>query len=224
MASSTIIPTPVPRAGLADLVYDRLVNSLMSGQYASGDELNEVSLASQFEVSRTPVREALRRLVSDGLVTTSPNRQATVIKLSVQGLRDTYGVRQVLEADATRRAAEHFSTAELAALRKESLAAVPTAGEDWGERERCFDDDLHRQIAAKCGNDCLRREIEKYLTLVRFVRARAGRNPSALAQGHAEHMQILVALESHDARQAGEAMAAHIESALKFVLKDSCWE
>jgi PAS domain S-box-containing protein len=224
MAISTIVPTPIPRAGLADLVYDRLVHALMSGQYAGGDELNEVSLASQFEVSRTPVREALRRLVSDGLVTSSPNRQATVVKLSVQNLRDTYEVRQVLEAEAARRAVGNFSAVELSALRKELLAAVPAAGEDWGDRERFFDDELHRQIAAKCGNDCLRREIEKYLTLVRFVRARAGRNPLALAQGHAEHAQILAALESRNARKAGEAMAAHISSALKFVLKDSCWE
>src|SRR5690348_5288584 len=113
MTSSRFISTPVPRAGLADLVYDRLVHALMSGQYAGGDELNEVSLASRFEVSRTPVREALRRLVSEGLVTSSPNRQATVVKLSVQDLRNTYGVRQVLEAEAARLAVAYFTTVEL---------------------------------------------------------------------------------------------------------------
>ena len=63
-----------PQASLGDRVYQQIVEALVSGQYAGGEELNEVNLAAQFQVSRTPVREALRRLAAEGLAVNQRNR------------------------------------------------------------------------------------------------------------------------------------------------------
>lgn len=224
MSTVATSSAPIPRTSLSDLVYDRLVAALTSGQYDCGDELNELTLAVQFDVSRTPVREALRRLASEGLVTNSPNRQATVIQLSRPVIRETYEVRQALEAAAAKRAVEHMTADDLVSLRRKATLAVPGEDSAWGEPERRFDDDLHHVIALRCGNDLLRREIGRYLKLVRFVRTRVGRNPQALAQGHQEHEEVLKALESRNPKEAERAMSAHIASALQFVLDDIRWD
>lgn len=224
MCSVAIRSSPIPRSSLSDLVYDRLVEALTTGRYNCGDELNELTLAVEYDVSRTPVREALRRLASEGLVTNSPNRQATVIQLSKSVIRETYEVRQTLEAAAAARAVEQITADDLSELRRKAIAAVPGDDSAWGQPERRFDDDLHHVIAARCGNDLLRREIARYLKLVRFVRTRVGRNPEALAQGHREHEQILTALEARDPLAAQQAMSTHIASALKFVLEGFRWD
>ena len=209
-----------PRASLGDMVHQQIVEALFSGQFSGGEELNEVSLASQFRVSRTPVREALRRLAAEGLVVNQRNRQTTVIEMSRRDVIETYEVRRILEASAARLCVEHFDPRQLAELRALATAAIPPANGTWGNGERRFDEELHRMIAESCGNKKLQQEIQRYHNLVRFVRSRVARSTQRLAQGHAEHLRILDALESRNAAQAESEMGTHIASALKCVLED----
>ena len=209
-----------PTISLGDLVQQRIVEALISGQFKGGEELNEVSLAAQFRVSRTPVREALRRLAAEGLVVNQRNRQTTVVEMSRNDVIETYRVRQILEASAARLAASHIEDDRLRELRTLATMATPLVDHEWGSGELKFDDDLHRTVAESCGNRKLHGEILRYFNLVRFVRSRVARNPIRLAQGHAEHLRILSALESRDPHRAEAEMSAHIESALTFVLDD----
>lgn len=219
-------PSPVqfksvrPTVSLGDLVQQRIVEALVSGKFKGGEELNEVSLAAQFRVSRTPVREALRRLAAEGLVVNQRNRQTTVVVMSRNDVIETYRVRQILETAAARLAASHIRENQLRDLRSLATSATPTSDGEWGVGERKFDDDLHRTVAECCGNGKLHREILRYHNLVRFVRSRVARNPKRLAQGHAEHLRILTALECRDPDRAAAEMSAHIESALTCVLDD----
>lgn len=210
----------VTPASLSDQVHQRLVEALVSGQFGGGEELNEVNLAAQFRVSRTPVREALRRLASEGLVVNQRNRQTTVIEMSRQDVIETYQVRQILEASAARFAATQIGENRIQELQSLATAAAPAAEAEWGRGERRFDEELHRAIAEASGNGKLLGEIQRYHNLVRFVRSRVARSPQRLEQGHAEHLRILAALADHDAALAEAEMSAHIASALQFVLED----
>ena len=210
----------VPSISLGDRVHQHIIEALVSGQFQGGEELNEVSLAAQFRVSRTPVREALRRLAAEGLVVNQRNRQATVVEMSRDDVIETYQVRQILEASAARLATEHISELQLAELRSLASAAAPAGAAQWGTGERRFDEELHRAIAESCGNGKLLQEIARYNNLVRFVRSRVARSPQRLGQGHAEHLRILDALERGDSQRAEAEMSAHIASALQCVLED----
>ncbi len=209
-----------PQVSLGDRVYQQIVEALVSGQYAGGEELNEVNLAAQFHVSRTPVREALRRLAAEGLAVNQRNRQTTVVEISPSEVVETYQVRQILEAAAARLAATQISIARLAELKELAETATPRNDAEWGNGERKFDEELHRAVAESCGNTKLQREIQRYNNLVRFVRSRVARSPQHLANGHTEHLQILAALEHRDAATAEAAMSAHIASALQVVLEE----
>lgn len=219
MSPPAVIAAPIPRASLGDLVYERIVDGLLSGSFSSGDELNEATLATRFQVSRTPIREALRRLAAEGLVETAKNRQSTVVQLSRTDVIETYQVRQILESAAARLAAERIGDDQLGELNKLARSAVPRNGGAWGNDERLFDEQLHLAIAESCGNNRLRQEIARYVRLVRFVRVRTSHSSERLAQGHAEHVQILDALGARDAVQAESAMSAHLASALDCVLQ-----
>lgn len=209
---------PIQRRSLGDLVYERLARELTEGRYGFGDELNEVALAGHFRVSRTPVRDALRRLAAEGLVVNSRNHRATVIEPSRREVEETYQVRQVLESAAARQAAPRIASARLVELRGLASAAVPPRGGNWGTAELRFDVELHRAIAEACGNARLRDEIERYGRLVRFVRSQVARDPVVLRDGHEQHLRLLEALEARDPEAAAAAMEVHIAAALRSVL------
>jgi DNA-binding GntR family transcriptional regulator len=88
----------------ADYVYQWLREQMRLGGFAPGDRLREVELAAQLGVSRTPIREAIRRLASDGLVEGAPSRGVMFIELDKQQVRDIYALRAVLEGAAARKA------------------------------------------------------------------------------------------------------------------------
>lgn len=209
-----------PNVSLADLVHQRIVEALVTGQFKGGEELNEVGLAAQFRVSRTPVREALRRLAAEGLAVNQRNKQTTVIQMSHQDIIETYQIRQALEAAAARLAAPQIDVSKLVELRSLAEAATPTRTRDGEGAERQFDDELHRAIAEASGNAKLLHEIQKYQNLVRFLRARLGRLPHRKTTSHAEHLRILEALERRDPQRAEMEMAAHIAAASQSLLEE----
>lgn len=196
-----------------------MVRELCEGSYSCGQELNEVALAEYFQVSRTPVRDALRRLAAERLVVNVRNRRATVIEPSRREIEETYQMRQILESAAARLAASRVPERRLAELRKLADAAVPPPGGIWGESELRFDVELHRAIADACGNALLREEIERYGRIVRFVRSQVARDPAVLQDGHDQHLKILAALEAGNAAAAAQAMEQHIAAALDSVLQ-----
>ena len=106
--------------------YERLLNAIDSGELAPGSRLLEAQLAERLGVSRTPVREALRRLEAQGLVTHEPHRGVVVAELDYDQLGELYAVREVLEGTAARLAARHASPEEVEVLRE--MVASPCSG------------------------------------------------------------------------------------------------
>lgn len=102
----------VDRRLLATEVYERIRMGIVEGRFAPGQRLSEERLREELGVSRTPVREALRRLSSEGLVRLEPHKGATVVSFSPQEIREAYFVRSLLEGGAARRVAERVRAGE----------------------------------------------------------------------------------------------------------------
>ncbi len=210
----------VPRASLADSVYETLMDAILGGRYPSGTELTEVAVAAELGVSRTPVHEALKRLAIDGLVEPMSNRHSRVVLLTEAQVREIYDMRLLLEPAAAERAAERIDPAALDALREGARTIASTIGKpNWALRAIEFDIRFHDALAAACGNERLRAEIAKYRRLVRAF-CRATSSPDNLQQAFAEHLEILTALERGDGAAAHWAMTSHIESRMRAALQE----
>jgi DNA-binding GntR family transcriptional regulator len=198
-------------------VYKHVLGEIMAGRLAPGHTLRETDLAALLKVSRTPIREALRKLAADGLVELRPNRSAVVRRLGPEQLGHIYQVREALEGMACELACGRLTAADLARL--EELAANVRAKEP--TTYHTFDVELHRLVAARSGNPVLAREIAKFHDLVQLVRARTASLPETLELAHQQHLGIVAALKAGDATAARQAMIDHIRSSREVAVKNA---
>jgi DNA-binding GntR family transcriptional regulator len=197
----------------SEAVYQRLREQIVSGVYRAGDRLPEVSLSTALAVSRTPVREALRRLESDGLVRGS-GRGVRVTTMTAAGVRQAHAVRAALEALTAELAADQqlagrLAPAALADLEREAahLEQVTAAGDLEGavDLNRRF----HLGIAELAGNlialEILDRLWNQLMVSTRASLMPAGR-PDAVA---GEHRELLAAISRGDGALASRIAANH---------------
>ena len=202
---------PLDNRTLWEQVRDRLREDILAGRLEPGTELSEVALAREFGTSRGPLREALGRLASEGLVTITPRRGAVVTQLSRQEFIDAYQVREALETLAVRLAVPLMSDAEVARLRELCELMERAARED--EVHVFFDTNssFHEALVRGSRNDKLH-EVHRMLVgqmvpyLPRSLELRGN-----LQQSVAEHHAILAAIEARDAERAADLLAEHIE-------------
>lgn len=196
--------------------YLRLLSEIRVGALLPGARLRETELAERLGISRTPVREAIRQLEADGLVTHLPRQGATVRGLDYAEVIELYEMRAVLEGTAARlaaRVASDIELEELAALNAELALAAP--GPAAQELNRQF----HRTLLDAARNRFLVKSMSA-LQRTLFILG-----PTTLAQQprvqgvFAEHDAVLQGLRDRDASAAEEAMRAHIEAALKLRIK-----
>ncbi len=198
----------------AEAVYRKLLHMIFSKQLRSGQRLPEVLLAEQLEVSRTPVREALRRLANEGLVVLMPNVGASVVTPTRQEMLDTYEVRNVLECLAVRKAAGRITAVQLARLEEKIEEETEIFALRDLEAYIEINNAFHRIIAEASGNLVLADSIENYLArtfvyMVFFERFfDFDTNPSL-----EEHRAILAALRAHDEEETVRLMNNHIGQA-----------
>ena len=194
-------------------VYRQLREQIVSGVYRAGDRLPEVSLSAALAVSRTPVREALRRLESDGLVHGS-GRGVTVAVMSVQELRHAHAVRGALEAltaelAADRQRAGRLAPAALADLETQArqLEQITAAGdlEQAADLNRRF----HLGVAELAGNPIAVQILDRLWNQL-TVSARASLAPSERPDAVAvEHRELLAAITRGDRARAGRIASNH---------------
>jgi DNA-binding GntR family transcriptional regulator len=216
------------RRALVDKLASQLHARVLSGELPSGTRLRQEALAEEFGVSRTPVREALRKLQAGGLVELQPNRGAVVRGLSPREIRDAYEVRAALEALAAELAAERVSHEQLERLSRvqgefraalERTTAQRRGGRTVGEREvrrwGTANDDFHQTIHEASGNDVLAETLAQLnrnfpRDLSRLV---VGESTAMLEANVREHEAILDALARRDAAGARELMQRHVARA-----------
>lgn len=197
---------------LVEVVYESLLEAILSGRLASGAVLSEVALAEQLNVSRTPVHDALRQLAKDGLVEQRRGRRARVAQFTADDLFELFEMRKFLEGPAAELAARRMDQRHLAPLRAAAKALrASRRAADWSLRWSEFDEQFHEAVARGSGNRRLAQDIARYRLLHRgFNKMRT--EVSALQRALDEHLAILDALEAHDAPAARAAMVAHIEA------------
>lgn len=219
------------RRALVDKLASDLQRRVLSGDIPSGTRLRQNALAAEFGVSRTPIREALRKLQEGGLVELQPHRGALVRGLSSREIRQAYEVRAELEALAAELAATRIRHDELDRLNeaqeqfREGLARTVEArekgggGDDQALRWGRANDQFHQVIQAAAGNDVLLAQLA-YLhrsfprDLSKIV---LSESTPLLRANVLEHEEIVAALERRDATAARELMRGHVRHAGELV-------
>ncbi|WP_419901343.1 GntR family transcriptional regulator [Kiloniella sp.] len=206
--------THISVESLADQTYSRLTNMLLSGELPDGSPIMERRLAEQLEVSRTPVREAINRLETEGLLERKGGRML-VRKVDLKEFLEVLHIRKLLECDAAKNAVGRISQELLDALknRTQSLLDKTTVSSD---DHRTTDDFFHTSIAHSCGNKLLAKTITDLRR--RTAMFDHDRLPARLKPGCEEHLDVIIALENDDGESAAQAMARHIDNVKKSIL------
>lgn len=203
----------------SERIYLALRKMILSGELPPETRLVETQFAEQFNVSRTPVREALKRLASDKLVQGDPVRGLIVHDPEPHEVSDMYLVREVLESLATQLAAQRISTYELHQLRMahESMAsAVENGRADLAiSANLAFHDVIYRSAR----NDTLFRLSRELSDLVQRFSASAFSDKERVQAVVDEHAEILAALEKHDPQEAATASSRHMQSSSSNLLR-----
>lgn len=203
----------------ADMAYRQVREEIVEGIMAPGAPIDQEALAARLGLSTTPVREALRRLESEGLIVSRPHRDTIVAPLSRQQLEDTYAVRLALDPLAVEIAARDASDDDLGAL--EELADKARAAADSDPVTQMYQNrNLHRAMYRACGNAVLIQTLDNLwdssdryrLTLLRGDRTIG-------SQAHAEHSAIVRAMVERRAGDASELMRKHVAASLERVRK-----
>jgi DNA-binding GntR family transcriptional regulator len=204
---------------LGDRVYATLREYLRAGRIAAGQPLQEAALAAQLGVSRTPVREALARLASEGLVA-AEGRSFILPALTVADIEDIYALRFLLEPEALRlAAASKPDRRQLAPLRKalDAMAAANEAGDGAAFMEANY---RYRDAwTALVPNKRLVRAIQLYADHVRYLRAFTLDDPAVRAVVLKGLKRLGLALAAGDGDAAAAAMQAHLENAKRILLE-----
>ncbi len=202
-------------ASVVDQVYTAIRERITSGSLPRGARVHQEDLAEELGVSRTPVREALRRLAAEGLVEMRTNRGARVADIDQVGMRTSYEARAVIEPGAARLAAVRRLEEPLERMR----AAVAAQRRSLRNVGRSFDAnrEFHLALVAASGNDYLLQFAER-LWVARIgatIYERQVETQERMVLDVREHEQILEAIEAGDGRRAESLTRRHLTDAMK---------
>ena len=205
-------------------VAESLLADIFQGRLAAGEHLVINDLAERFDVSPTPVREALLTLEGVGIVEFAPNRGAIVRRVTKSDVKDVCQVRRALECEATRSACGRIDLAELNEL-ADAFRRMMTSkrrGKAFVDNARRLDSRLHDLIAESCGNRFLAKEIGRLKLLFRTFRDvawehnQANKEQLRFVEEAREHLAIVGPLLAGDGKAAAAAMSRHIRAGLKY--------
>ncbi len=206
---------PVPKDNTID-AYDLIRRGIVEGHYRPGERLVEARLAADLDCSRTPIREALRMLDSEGLVRSLPNRGATVRDLTTADIRDLYEVRARLESLAAELAAVRATPdqidrlAEAEANFADAVHRVDTNDIDSIRTILRMNDRFHLTMLEAAGNRRLTHTLVKTVDHPLVYQAFRHYDDAAMRRSALFHRLILDAIRSHESARAGRLVSEHI--------------
>ncbi|WP_295857339.1 GntR family transcriptional regulator [uncultured Xylophilus sp.] len=192
----------------AQAAYQRIKHNILTGHFNQKTRLRELEVAELLGLGRTPVRESLKRLQDEGLLTHEPRRGLVVTSLDAQGIHELYSMRQVLEGAAAGFAAQHARPAEISNM--ESILADAEAGGD----PVTLNLEFHEAIYAAAHNRHLIRSLQSVTDSTYLLGKSTLTSPERALTANAEHAAILDAIRRRDAEAARTAAESHIQQAL----------
>lgn len=196
-------------------VFNRLREDILSGIYRESEELKENTIATELGVSRTPVREALRQLELEGLVTMIPNKGAYVTGITSKDMHDIYMIRSYLEGLCARWACEHITQPQIEALEEVLYLSDFHAKKNHNEQMVELDNKFHELIYDASGSKILRHVLSDFHHYVERIRKITLAMPSRASQASQEHAAILDAIKKRDGDLAEQLAYEHIKSSIK---------
>ncbi|MFD1881267.1 GntR family transcriptional regulator [Paracoccus pacificus] len=212
MNLTAISGTQLRRRSLHEELIEALRELIVSGELPPGRKVPEKDLCDLYGVSRTPLREALKVLATDGLVTLEPNRGAWVTQITVQDLDEVFPVMGALEALAGELACQNITDKEIKAIR--SLHDRMVGHYEARELDAYFalNQRIHEAILAAARNDTLATQYRSLATRVRRARYVANMTPERWRRATEEHIAIMECLEARDGQALSVILKRHLEN------------
>lgn len=198
-----------PTAALSELAHKAMMGMLMSGELAPNEVVTERQIAIQLGISRTPLREAVRRLEGERFLERQRSGALVVRALPVEEYMHILNVRRMLEGEAARLAAGQVSAAQLKHLKTRIGQALKLPDDAVTPEFAASDRDLHALIAQASGNPVLQQMIDDLK--MRTSMFKFGRLPARRKSVCAEHLEIIEALLACDGQRAQKAMQDHVD-------------
>lgn len=202
--------TVINRRSLTDELVERLRDLIVEGELQPGERIGEKALCERFGVSRTPLREALKVLASEGLVELAPNRGARVARLSEQDLEELFPLLGALEALAGELAAERIDEAGLAEVRALHYQMVACYHRDDLAGYFRFNQQIHERLLAAAGNATLSAMHRNLSGRLRPARFAANMSRERWRAALAEHEKMLDLLAARNGAGLAELLKRHI--------------
>jgi len=202
---------------LFQVAYHHIRQAMCRGEIAPGDILSESQLAARMKMSRTPVREALRALDSEGRLEIRNGIGAYVKPLSTKDMEDLYEVRALLEGQAARTAVHHISQEEIASLETRFTRLLqPGYAPGEGEFSR-LDWELHELIVERCENECIKSVMRSNMDKMKCYQRLSARVFNDIPESTRQHLTILELLRRRDGEALARALQEHLNWAASFL-------
>ncbi len=193
---------------MGQAAYERLHEAIETGVLKPGDRISVNALADMLKISRTPAREAISWLETDGLIVHEPYRGRVVASLDRQHVTELYAIRLVLETTAAAMAAQNASDAEIEVLH-DLLALEKAALGDTLRRER-LNRRFHEAIYGSAHNRYLLTTLKSLQSPMILLGPATASDPGRVKSAYAEHERLVEAIGRHDVEAAREAMRLHL--------------
>ncbi|MBC7190303.1 GntR family transcriptional regulator [Candidatus Aerophobetes bacterium] len=204
---------------LAEKAYQRIKKLIISNDYPPGTSLQEPELVRKLGMSRTPIREALRKLEREKLVEIIPQKGAFVSGISPERLKEIFQIREIIEPKAAEIAASSISLSKLREIKKELLNLRNKEVEDISYTKSYeLDRKLHNLIISTVGNKLMIEILESLKVDIRRACHFAMAKSRNIQKFIDEHLEIIEALETRDGNKVAQAMLKHIKSVKASIL------
>ncbi len=203
---------------LADQVFERLEGEILGGQYPRGEILTEMKLCADMGVSRTPIREAIRRLEQEHLIEYSP-KGVVVIGVTEHDLRDIYDIRLAIEGLAAAKAAEYITDERLAELKEALELQEFYVSKKDAEHIRATDSRFHSLLYRATGSTAYDDTLALLHRKTQKFRKASVENSSRAEASVKEHRAVYEAIAARDPKAAELAMQTHVANARKHIMK-----
>ena len=205
----------------SEAILQILRDDIISNKYHPGEHLVERDIALQYNVSRTPVRDALKQLENDGLVKRVPNKGVFVTSLSLAEVREVYETRSVLEAYASRLAVNRMTDEQVQRqMELVELAAQSVRDMDYNQAH-LYDQEFHHNFFRICGNSRIYAMINDLWIFVLRLRRVAFLVPGRSQNTVLEHQQIMDAVQLRDADAVETLVRMHVLKAMNTLIDNA---